>query len=477
MAAILGSLKGNRATDATRRVRFGNVEPAVVALLRQLDPTLVVLLLLGWVWALGEQFTHEVLGVGLLSFIITTAIFARASSRDQLRGHSRRSSYSRIFLHWSAVVAALLFLGFAFKVSADFPRSVMLTWFVTTPFLLSAAHALRLRTRWVLVNSPSASRYLIIGVNNLGFELRRRLPEAGFLGFFDFRSAERVSPLLEADELTGHCRDVANFARTHNVKTIYVTLPLSNVPRIGEMMRELRDTTASIYFLPDVFAFEMIQGRLIDINGIPALSVCETPLLGMNAVVKRAFDVVAAGLALVAAAPLMAVIAAAVKLTSPGPVLFRQGRYGLNGERINVYKFRSMTVCEDGAVVTQATQNDTRVTPIGRFLRRSSLDELPQLLNVLQGKMSLVGPRPHAVAHNEQYRKLISGYMTRHKVRPGITGWAQVNGLRGETDTIDKMSARVRYDIEYLDNWSVWLDVRIIMQTALLLIRKDRNAY
>jgi len=477
VAAVLGSLKGARATDATRHVRFGNVEPALVALLRQLDPLLVVLLLFGWVLALGEQFTHEVLGAGLLSFILTAAIFARASSRDQLRGHSRRSSYSRIFFHWSAVVAALLFLGFAFKVSADFPRSVMLTWFVTTPFLLSAAHALRLRTRWVLVNSPTASRYLIIGVNNLGFELRRRLPEAGFLGFFDFRSADRVSPLLEADGLTGHCRDVANFARTHNVKTIYVTLPLSNVPRIGEMMRELRDTTASIYFLPDVFAFEMIQGRLIDINGIPALSVCETPLLGMNAVVKRAFDVVAAGLALLAAAPLLTLIAVAVKVSSPGPVLFRQGRYGLNGERINVFKFRSMTVCEDGPVITQATQNDTRVTPLGRFLRRTSLDELPQLLNVLQGKMSLVGPRPHAIAHNEQYRKLISGYMTRHKVRPGITGWAQVNGLRGETDTIEKMSARVRYDIEYLDNWSVWLDLRILMQTVLLLIRKDRNAY
>jgi putative colanic acid biosynthesis UDP-glucose lipid carrier transferase len=274
----------------------------------------------------------------------------------------------------------------------------------------------------------------------------------------------------------GHCKDVAEFARTHGVTSIYIALPLSNVPRIGEMVRELRDTTASIYFVPDVFAFDLVQGRLVEINGMPAISVCDTPFHGMDAVMKRVTDVALAGVALLLLAPLMVLIGLAVKLTSPGPVLFRQRRYGLNGEEIMVYKFRSMTVCEDGAVVTQATKRDQRVTPLGRILRSTSLDELPQLLNVLEGKMSVVGPRPHAVAHNELYRKLINGYMIRHKVRPGITGLAQVNGLRGETETVEKMRERVHFDLEYLSHWSPWLDVRIIFKT-LWVIARDQNAY
>jgi putative colanic acid biosynthesis UDP-glucose lipid carrier transferase len=242
------------------------------------------------------------------------------------------------------------------------------------------------------------------------------------------------------------------------------------------MVRELRDTTASIYFVPDVFAFDLVQGRLVEINGMPAISVCDTPFHGMDAVLKRVTDVVLASLALLVLAPLMLLLAIAVKLTSAGPVLFRQRRYGLHGEEIMVYKFRSMTVCEDGAVVNQATRQDSRVTPLGRILRSTSLDELPQLLNVLEGKMSVVGPRPHAVAHNELYRKLIHGYMIRHKVRPGITGLAQVNGLRGETETVEKMRERVRFDLEYLSHWSPWLDVKIIFKTVWVIAR-DQNAY
>jgi putative colanic acid biosynthesis UDP-glucose lipid carrier transferase len=317
----------------------------------------------------------------------------------------------------------------------------------------------------------------VIGANNVAYELLRRLPQRGFLGFFDFRSPDRVSQWTDGgDKLIGHCQGVTDFVRSNGVSAIYIALPLSNVPRIGEMIRELRDTTASIYFLPDVFAFDLIQGRLVNIDGMPALSVCDTPFHGTDAVLKRAFDLVLSGVAVVALAPLMAVLAIGVKISSPGPALFRQRRYGLHGEEIAVYKFRSMTVCEDGVSVTQATRDDPRITRFGRFLRRTSLDELPQLFNVLEGKMSLVGPRPHAVAHNELYRKLICGYMIRHKVRPGISGWAQVNGLRGETDTVDKMSARVKFDIDYLNQWSIWLDIKILVRTVLLVVR-DRRAY
>jgi putative colanic acid biosysnthesis UDP-glucose lipid carrier transferase len=242
------------------------------------------------------------------------------------------------------------------------------------------------------------------------------------------------------------------------------------------MLQEFRDTTASIYFVPDIFAFDLVQARCVEINGIAMLSICDTPFHGMDAVQKRVADIVLSSLALLVCWPAMLMAAIAVKLSSPGPALFKQRRYGLHGEEIVVYKFRSMTVCEDGSVVVQAKREDERITAVGRFLRRTSLDELPQLFNVLEGRMSFVGPRPHAVAHNEEYRKLISGYMIRHKVRPGMTGWAQVHGLRGETTTVEQMRLRVEYDLYYLRQWSLWLDLRILAKTALIVIR-GRNAF
>jgi putative colanic acid biosynthesis UDP-glucose lipid carrier transferase len=242
------------------------------------------------------------------------------------------------------------------------------------------------------------------------------------------------------------------------------------------MLDELEDTTASVYFLPDIYVFDLMQARFDNVAGMPVIAIRETPFTGVNSMVKRISDIVLASLILVMLLPIMAVIAAAVKITSPGPVIFRQRRYGLYGEEIIVYKFRSMTVAEDGAKVVQAKRGDQRVTKIGGFLRRSSLDELPQFINVLQGRMSIVGPRPHAVAHNEQYRKLIKGYMLRHKVKPGITGWAQVNGLRGETETLDKMEARIQYDLDYLRVWSLWFDLWIILLTVRVVLKRE-NAF
>jgi putative colanic acid biosynthesis UDP-glucose lipid carrier transferase len=462
------------AAEAHRRVRFGNVEPALVALLKQLDPVVIVLTLFACMLLNGEHFSKFYAGVALLAFVLSLATFGRFGSDDTLVAPRMSKVYSHILLQWASIAAVLLLLAFAFKVSADFSRLVMLSWFCATPFALFASHGLRRRIQSIVTNSGATPRYIIIGANNVAFELLRRLPQRGFLGFFDFRSADRLTQWTDGDKLIGHCKDVADFVSANGVSAIYIALPLSNVPRIGEMIRELRDTTASIYFLPDVFAFDLIQGRLVNIGGMPALSVCDTPFHGMDAVLKRVFDILFAGVALILGAPLMALIAIGVKLSSRGPILFRQRRYGLNGEKINVYKFRSMTVCEDGGTVAQATRNDSRITRFGRFLRRTSLDELPQLVNVIEGKMSLVGPRPHAVVHNEQYRKLICGYMIRHKVRPGITGWAQVNGLRGETDTIDKMSARVKFDIDYLNQWSLWMDIKILVRTVLLVLRDDK---
>jgi putative colanic acid biosysnthesis UDP-glucose lipid carrier transferase len=477
VAAVVGSVTGSLAgADAQKRVRYGSVEPAILALLKQLDPLIAVLTLVGVELAYGAHFSRSLAALAVLTFLVASYVFNRSRRHSDLARSPVSTIYSRIFLEWSCVVAILLFTAFAFKATALFSRIELTTWFMATPIALCLAHVLRQRAHGMLANSAYAPRYIIVGANAVGFELHRRLPRRGFMGFFDFRSAERLAKVIDPEQLVGHCKDIAQFARVHGVTTIYIALPLSNVPRIGEMVRELRDTTASIYFVPDVFAFDLIQARLVEINGMPALSVCDTPFHGMDAVLKRATDLAVGTLALLFAAPLMLLAAIAVKLTSRGPVLFRQRRYGLNGEEIIVYKFRSMTVCEDGPIVTQATEDDHRVTPIGRILRRTSLDELPQLFNVLQGKMSLVGPRPHAIAHNELYRKLISGYMIRHKVRPGITGLAQVNGLRGETKTLERMQERVRYDLEYLSHWSPWLDLRIIVRTLGVLWR-DRSAY
>jgi putative colanic acid biosynthesis UDP-glucose lipid carrier transferase len=276
--------------------------------------------------------------------------------------------------------------------------------------------------------------------------------------------------------LLGSVEELADYVKKNRVDLIYVTLPMSSQPRIMKLCNELRDTTASIYFVPDIFVFDLIQGRMDSIGGIPVMAVCETPFFGVNAMVKRLSDIVLATLILILISPALLAIAAIVKLTSPGPALFKQRRYGLDGREVIVYKFRSMRVAEDGPVVKQAKKDDPRVTPFGAFMRRTSLDELPQFINVLQGRMSIVGPRPHAIAHNEQYRKLVKGYMLRHKVRPGITGWAQVNGMRGETETVDKMMMRIEYDLEYLRHWSLKLDLQIIWRTIFVVLGKQ-NAY
>jgi putative colanic acid biosynthesis UDP-glucose lipid carrier transferase len=480
-----GSAKGALASDLPalkhERVRLGNLEPAAIVLLNQLDLLVIVGTLFICVLGRGETLSIDYALLGLLAYIVAAQTFGAPDRRNASLSDNADwrfpATCARVLVRWATVVAVLLFIGFVFKVSSRFPRLVVLSWFTLTPFALLGAHALRRKAaRWLVESTGSPVRHIIIGANQCGFELARRLPHRDFLGFFDFRNRDRLAQVMDPDQLAGHCKDVAEFVRGHSVAKIYIAIPLSNVPRMDTLMRELRDTTASIYFVPDLFAFDTIQARLVEINGMPALSVCDTPLQGMDAVLKRAVDVVFSALAILAIWPMMLAIAVAIKCSSPGPVLFKQRRYGLNGDEILVYKFRSMTVCEDGAVVRQVTKHDRRVTTVGSFLRRSSLDELPQIFNVLQGRMSLVGPRPHAVAHNEQYRKLISGYMTRHKVRPGITGWAQVSGFRGETETLEKMRERIHCDIEYLRHWSLWLDLKIMMLTAFALLR-GRNAY
>jgi putative colanic acid biosynthesis UDP-glucose lipid carrier transferase len=266
---------------------------------------------------------------------------------------------------------------------------------------------------------------------------------------------------------------VVELARTGQVDMVLITFPMRAEHRIRKLLQELGDSTASVYIVPDIFVFELLHARWNQIGGLPIVSVFETPISGIDGVLKRGFDLAAGSLALALASGPMLAIAILIKLTSPGPIFFRQKRYGLAGEEIRVWKFRSMRCCDDGPSVQQARRDDDRVTPLGRLLRRTSLDELPQLFNVIDGSMSLVGPRPHATAHNEEYRQLIDGYMLRHKVKPGITGLAQVNGARGETETLEKMERRVRYDHQYIREWSLWMDLSILCKTVLVAWRQE----
>lgn len=375
---------------------------------------------------------------------------------------------SDVFVIWLQVVALLLVLTFITKTYTDFSRQAVVIWLIMTPGMILTVRlmvrgGLHLARRYGY-NSRTVA---IVGANEMGLRLAQRLdamPWAGlvFSGFYDDRLSARLHVKIQS---VGKLPELLDLARTGQIDCVYIALPMHAEKRIIMLVDTLADTTVSVYIVPDFFVFNLLHARWTSLDKIPMVSIHEDPFYGVDGWVKRWEDIVIGMLAITIFAVPMAVIALAIKLSSKGKVLFKQHRYGLNGKVLEVWKFRTMHVCDDGDHVPQATKTDTRVTTLGKFLRRTSLDELPQLINVLEGSMSLVGPRPHAVAHNEQYRALIYGYMLRHKVKPGITGWAQVNGWRGETDTVEKMKKRVEYDLEYIRNWSLWLDVEILWLT------------
>ena len=441
---------------------------------RLADPGIALLCLFGVHWLTGRE-------IGTPAMLLGALAFSLSYPGDLPFLKQPRAVVRRIAAAWSLVVALLLALGLATDMLAAFEPNLLAAWVIATPLAQTAVHLL---TPLVLPRLAALRREqvaIVIGANGMGRAVARQLAgdpiaQARVTAFFDDREASRLGEGLEAP-LYGRIDSVADFVRANRVDQIFIALPMASQPRILKLLDELRDTTASIFFLPDIFLYDLIQARVDTVGGLPVVAVCETPFHGTTGVIKRLSDMLIATAAILVTGPVMLATAIAVRVTSPGPILFRQRRYGLDGQEIIVWKFRTMKVQEDGAVVRQATKDDDRITPLGRFLRRTSLDELPQFFNVLQGRMSVVGPRPHAVAHNEMYRKLIKGYMIRHKVKPGITGWAQVNGARGETDTIDKMRTRIEFDLEYLRNWSLRLDLLIVWKTFWQAIRGDRNAY
>ncbi|AYQ30200.1 MULTISPECIES: undecaprenyl-phosphate glucose phosphotransferase [unclassified Polaromonas] len=442
-----------------------------------LDPLVLVFSL----WGLAFYYEGSVRPAYLILSLIVFSLTFPGSS--QLRLPVWKVLF-KIAFHWIWIAGLLLLTGYVTEYFHKFSMAVLGHWLWVAPLAQIGAHlALRAAAPQLLKLQGPPRGAVIVGMNEQGVSLAGHIAGSAYSGidlkgFFDDRGEERRTAQDGQDghRLIGKIDDLPAYVKQHRIQFIYLSLPMASRPRILQVLDGLKDTTASIYFVPDMFITDLIQGRSDTVCGVTVISVCDTPFRGAHGVLKRASDIVLSLLILLLILPVMAVIALMVKLDSPGPVIFKQRRYGLDGEEILVYKFRSMAVTEDGGTIRQASKNDMRVTRLGAILRKTSLDELPQFFNVLQGRMSIVGPRPHAVAHNEMYRSLIKGYMVRHKVRPGITGWAQVNGQRGETDTLDKMQSRIDCDLDYLRNWSLQLDFFIILKT-IRLVFKDGAAY
>lgn len=442
-----------------------------------LDPIIAVVSL--WIVAYIKEGRIEPLYL-FLSLIVFSLAFPSKSKITLDLGKAILSILST----WIILAGLLVIFAITTQYIYLFPIDTIFLWLFLTPVLQIMGYlTLKFLAPEIVKLQGPIKRAVIAGINEQGIALASRLNDnilktTKLVGFFEDRAIERTAIYTETNLLQlGKIDEMAEYVKQHQIHVIYLSLPMSNQPRILKLLDDLKDTTASIYFVPDIFMTDLIQGRMDQVDDIPVVAVCETPFTGFNGITKRLSDIIFAVVILLLVMPILMIIAVGVKLSSSGPIIFKQRRYGLDGQEILVYKFRSMTVCEDGHAVIQATKNDQRVTKLGAFLRKSSLDELPQFLNVLQGRMSVVGPRPHAVSHNEMYRKLIKGYMIRHKVKPGITGWAQVNGLRGETETLDKMKARIQFDLDYLRNWNLKLDTYIIIKTVFVVFKGEKNAY
>ncbi len=430
----------------------------------------------------GEPFS---LPYQLLAIISAALSFIMLRHNDLLTPWlpGRQGSVgTRIYWTWVTIVGTLLLLGYATQYSEYFSRRVLLAWFITAPFALLIVHkiAVVIAQRF-LPQSVRRRTAVIVFVNDSARNLSSNLRKSRafeLVGFFEDREMERIGGSLESVSYMGKARNVGQYVKDHNIDVVFVVLPDDGGRRALNVLDDLGDTTASVYYVPDFLIINLFGAQVREIEGITVLEVAETPFYGADGVLKQLFDFAFSLGVLIFLSPLLLLIALIVKLTSKGPVIFSQRRYGLNGQRFSVYKFRSMYVGEvnPNSDTQQATKEDPRITPIGRFIRRTSIDELPQFFNVLKGEMSVVGPRPHTVAHNEYYRKAVKRYMVRHKVKPGLTGWAQVNGLRGETAQLERMEERIRHDLEYIKNWSPLFDLKIILMTIVMVFR-DKNAY
>lgn len=416
----------------------------------------------------------EIASITVLAAVLTLNAMRLAGAYPRHPAPALAVQIGRAAQGWTAVFVLLLILGYLTKTSDDFSRVWAITWYgfvlvgLALVRLAAAAKVRRWRERGKLARTVA-----IVDLAGTGAELARRILAHGT---GEMRLVGLFSPQPTASSKNG-IADLVALSRLFRIDEVIVAVSGQRDTATDAVIRKLGTIPTNVRVCPEMPNMTLAPREATLLYGQPLLTIYHRPLMGWNRVAKRTEDLVLSALALVLLAPAMALVAVLVKLDSPGPVLFRQHRLGFNNNVITVFKFRSMTHGPAPEVdVQQARRHDPRVTRVGRILRRTSLDELPQLFNVLAGEMSLVGPRPHALSHNDQYAALIDDYLGRHRVQPGITGWAQVNGLRGETETLDKMQRRVEHDLAYIDGWSLLLDLRVLFLTVFLTIF-DRNAY
>lgn len=427
------------------------------------------------------KFSQELFILALIEIILFSVISEMfALYRSWRAGFLKEVLFYTVFSLFSSFILICSYLFFS-KTSLDYSRVAIAIWMILSMvFLVSWRIVFGLFLRNIRSKGYNTRSVAIIGLTDRGEQLAKEILKKTDTGYrltaiFDDRAVDRL-PTSYGDLLQGKVNKGVERAKLNEFDCVYIALPLTAEKRISSILHMLGDTTANVQLVPNLFIYSFMSASMSHVGDVQTISVFCNPMKGSHGFIKRAEDLFLASTILTLISIPLVAIALAVKLTSKGPVIFKQDRYGLGGKKIRVWKFRSMTVTENADVVTQAKKGDARITPVGAFLRRTSLDELPQFFNVLQGRMSVVGPRPHAVSHNEQYRKEVDYYMLRHKVKPGITGWAQVNGWRGETDTLDKMEMRIKYDIEYIRRWSLWMDFKIVLFTIFRSFN-DKNAY
>lgn len=430
----------------------------------------------------GNYYPEGYVIAGLASIILFSLAARFTDTYSSWTARPFSDEVIHIVATWIVSFFVLIFFGFMTKTSAEFSRVTLISWLVITPlFLVLARYGLRRLFSYLKLLGLNNKTIVIAGMTSNGLKFAHELeanPDYGYqvAGFYGDKKSPLYEKIKQDYPILGDYNELIQVARIGNWDQIYLALPIESKKRISSILDRLTDTATPVRMLPDYFTSNLLKSKYLEIVNTPILSIYDSPFSANNAFIKRAEDIIFGSIILALISPLMILIAIIIKLTSKGPIIFKQIRYGLNGEKIQVWKFRSMSVCENGNTVKQATKNDSRITPVGAFLRKTSLDELPQFINVLNGNMSIVGPRPHAVVHNEEYRSLIPGYMLRHLVKPGITGWAQINGWRGETDNLYKMRKRLEFDLEYMREWSLFLDIKIIIFTIFRGFT-DKNAY
>jgi putative colanic acid biosynthesis UDP-glucose lipid carrier transferase len=386
---------------------------------------------------------------------------------------------------WSLTFLSLIVLAFLTKQTETFSRYLMGQLYVIGYLTQVVLHAVfRVIYKKIILNPEQNEKVLIVGQSRLAYYLQQKISSnpwigeqvVGFIQMPDDvpASGRKTSGRKRDPLILGDIEDLPALIDEYNISIVYIVTPLKSSKALEDIYLNILDKYVSIHWIPDIFALRLMNHSVKEISGIPVVTLSETPLIGMRLLQKAIEDRVLSVLILIIISPILLLVAIAVKLDSPGPVFFRQNRAGWSGKSFKIWKFRSMYVHkEEAGKLKQAEKNDSRITRVGAFIRKTSLDELPQIFNVLIGDMSLVGPRPHAMQHDREYSQRIFDYFARHHIKPGITGLAQVRGLRGETKDIDQMIQRIESDIEYINNWSVWLDIKILLLTTFKLSGKS----